>query len=181
MKRARCELLAGARLAADQDDLRVRREPLNQAEDFLHDRAASEHAAESELPGDLAFERDDVGAALELFADVHEHVAQPIEIEGLGEIFTRAELDCFDRTVDCGVRGHENDFAAGHVRLDLPEEIEAVHVRHPEIDHREIRGLANQHAQRLGAAGARLHVEAGLPREALHNSQYRHFIVDDEQ
>ena len=45
MKRARSELLPRPRLAADEDDLRVRREPPDQAEDLLHGRTAAQHAA----------------------------------------------------------------------------------------------------------------------------------------
>ena len=74
MERARRELLAGAGLAADQHDLGVRRQPLHQAEDFLHQRAAAEHAAELQLPRHLALEREDLRAPLELGADVLEHL-----------------------------------------------------------------------------------------------------------
>ena len=74
MKGAGRELLAGAGLAADQHHLRVRRQPLDQAEHFLHHRAAAEHAAELELSRDLALERDDLRAPLELRADVVEHL-----------------------------------------------------------------------------------------------------------
>src|SRR5204863_7152510 len=64
MKRARGELFSGPGLAADQDDLRVRRQALNQAEDLLHRGAASQHSTELELPGNLALERDHLRAAL---------------------------------------------------------------------------------------------------------------------
>ena len=82
--------------------------------------------------------------------------------------YSRApELDRLDRAVDRGVRGHQNHFAAGHRRADLPQQIEAVHVGHAQIDHREIGGLAQQRAHRLGAAGAGDDVEAdAVPRGA---------------
>ena len=70
MERARRQLLAGAGLAADQHDLGVRRQPLDEAEHLLHHRTAAEHAAELELPRHLALERDDLRAPLELRADV---------------------------------------------------------------------------------------------------------------
>ena len=104
VERARGELLAGAGLAADQHDLGVRRQPLDQAEDLLHHRAAPEHAAELELPRHLALERDDLRAPLELRADVVEHLLQPVEVERLGQVLARAELDRLDRAVDRGVR-----------------------------------------------------------------------------
>ena len=110
-----------------------------------------------------------------------EHVAQAIEVEGLGQVFAGAELDRLDGAVDRGVRGHENHFAARHVGADLPQQIEAVHVGHAQIDHREIGGLAHQHPHRLGAAGAGVDLEPGLGREALDDLEYRQFVVDDQE
>ena len=167
MECARRQLLAGARFTTQEHDLGVWREPLNQAEDFLHDRTASEHAAEFELLGDLALERHHLRAPLELHANVDQHIAQTIEVEGLGEVFARAEFDRLDGTVDRGVRGHQNDFAARHVGANLPKQIEAVHVRHAQIDHREVGRLAHQNPQRLGAARAGFDIEPCFRREPL--------------
>ena len=91
-----------------------------------------------------ALERDDLRPALQLGADVGEHLPQAIEVERLGEVFARAELDRLDRAVDGGVAGHQDHFAAGHRRADLPQQIEAVDVGHPQVDHREIGRLARQ-------------------------------------
>ena len=89
---------------------------------------------------------------------------QAIEVERLGEVLARAELDRLDRAVDRGVGGHQDHFAAGHGRADLAQQIEAVDVGHPQIDHREIGRLAQQRAHRLGAAGAGHDVEADPAR-----------------
>ena len=104
MERARGEFLAGAGLAADQHDLRVRRQPLNQAEHLLHHRAAAEHAAELELARDLALERDAPARGARARARMSlEHLPEAIEVERLGEVLARAELDRLDGAVDGGV------------------------------------------------------------------------------
>ena len=54
VERAGRELLARAGLAGEQHRLRVRREPLNEAEHLLHRGAAADHAAEFELARDSA-------------------------------------------------------------------------------------------------------------------------------
>src|SRR5262249_40673840 len=118
VERARGELLTRAGLARQQHDLGVRREPLDDAEDVLHRRAAPQHAAEFELPRDLILERDDLRASHELLADLDEQLAHPFEIERLREVLARAELDGFDRAVDSRVRRHEDDLNAGELRLD---------------------------------------------------------------
>ena len=181
MERARGELLAGARLAADQHDLGVRRQPLDEAEHLLHHRAAAEHAAEFELARHLALERHDLRAALELRADVLEHLPETIEVERLGEVLPRAELDRLDGAVDGRVGGHQDHFAARHGRADLPQQIEPVDVGHPQIDHRQVGGLAQQRAHRVGAARAGDDVEPDARRQPLDDLQHRHFVVDDEQ
>ena len=181
VERARGELLAAARFAGQEHDLRVRRQPLNQAERLLHGGAAAEHAAELELARHLAFEGDDVRAAFDLHPDLDEHLTQAIEIERLGEVFARAQLDRFDGAIDRGVRRHQNHFAARDRGPNLAQQVEAVDVRHPQVDHRQVRRLAHQRLHRLAAAPARDDVEAGLPRQALNHFQHGRLVVHDEE
>ena len=74
------ELLTGPGLAADQHDLGVGRQPLNEAEHLLHDGAAPKHPVEFELPRDLAFQRRDLRAAFELLADLGQQLFRSIEV-----------------------------------------------------------------------------------------------------
>ena len=181
MKRARRELFAGSRFAADENHFRVGRQPLNQAEELLHHRAAPHHAAEFELLRHLALERDNLCAPLELHADVSEDLLETFEIERLGEVLAGAQLDRFDRAVDRGVGGHENHFAARSRGPDLPQQIEAVDVGHAQVDHRQIGGLPDERLHRIGAAAARDHIESRSGGQALYDTQHRLFVVDDEQ
>ena len=89
----------------DEHDLRVRRQALDEAEDLLHRRAAPEHAAELELlarPGSRA--RATCARRSSSSRMSSEQLPQPIEVERLGEVLARAELDRLDRAVDGGVR-----------------------------------------------------------------------------
>ena len=67
------------------------------------------------------------------------------------------------------------------VRPNLPQQVEAVHVRHPEVDHRQVGGAARQRPHRLGAAPAGDDLEAGPGREAFDDLQHRRLVVDDEK
>src|ERR1035437_1030675 len=155
--------------------------PLTQAERLLHGGAAAEHAAELELARHLAFEGDDVRAAFDLHPDVDEDLTQTIEIERLGEVFARAQLDRFDGAIDRGVRRHQNHFAARDRGPNLAQQVKAVDVRHPQVDHRQVRRFAHQRLHRLAAAPARDDVEAGLPRQALNHLQRGRVVVHDEE
>ena len=181
VERTRAQLLAGSRLAGNQHDLRVWRQTLDQTEHFLHRGTASEHPAEFELAGDLAFECDDLRAPLDLDARLDEHSTQPVEIKGLGEILARPELDGFDCAVDGRVSGHQNHFAAGHRAANLPQQIEAVHIGHAQVDHREVGRPPHQDAHRFRAAAARHHVVAGLAGHTLDHFQNGRLVVDDDQ
>jgi hypothetical protein len=164
-----------------EDHLRVRREALNQAEDVLHRGAAAEHPAELQLARHLALERDHLRAALELEAGLRQNLAQPLEIEGLGQVLARAELDGFDRAVDRGVRGHQNHLAPRMSGADLPQEIEPVHVGHAKVDHRQIGGPAREHAHRFHAAAAGRHVKPCFCSEAFDDFEHWRLVVDDQQ
>ena len=159
----------------------MRSQALNEAEDLLHGRTASEHAAELQLMGDRALERDDLRAPPELDADLAEDGPQAIEIKRLREVLARAELDRLDRALDRRVPGHQDDFTSRHRAANLAQQLEAMHVRHAQVDHRQVRWLAKQQAHGFGAARARPHLEARLVREAFNQLQHRHFIVHDEQ
>ena len=100
---------------------------------------------------------------------------------GLVEVLAGAELDRFDGAVDRGVAGHQDHFAARHGCADLAQQVEAVHVGHAQVDHREIGRSAHQGAHRLGAARARDDVEADLGRQPFDDLQDRQLVVDDEQ
>ena len=64
---------------------------------------------------------------------------------------------------------------------DLTQQVEPVDIRHPQVDHREIGGLAQQRSHRLGAACAGHHVEADTCGEPFDDLQHRDLVVDDEE
>jgi len=56
-----------------------------------------------------------------------------------------------------------------------------VHIRHAEVEHREIGRLAQQRPHRLTAAAAGHDVEANLRGQPLDDTQHRLLIIDDEE
>ncbi len=110
-----------------------------------------------------------------------QHLTEAIEVERLGQVLARPELDGFDGAVDRRVPGHQNDFAGGNGRANLAEQIESVDVRHPQVDHGEIGGPTHQRVERLAAAGTRDHLEAGLAGHPLDHPQHGTLIVDNQE
>src|SRR5258705_242088 len=80
------------------------------------------------------------------------YVAQSIEIERLGQIIERPELDRFDRGVDAGITGHERHLTLRRDRSNLPEDVETTHVRQAQIDQRDVWLHLAQRGQGITAA-----------------------------
>ena len=107
---------------------------------------------------------------------------QAIEVERLGQVLARAELDRFDGAVDAGVAGHENHFAAGHGAAGSARSRSSPFtsgIRRSTI----ARSAGLRVSSRIASAPFEqvIDVESGLGGEALDQLAARAFVVDDEQ
>ena len=180
MERTGHELLARAGLAGDERRPDVGRETPNHAKKLLHERPASNHPAELEALGDVAFNRKDAAPALDLFANRCQELLEPREVERLAQVIHRAELDRFNGRVDGRIAGHQHGLAAGIDLVNGANDVEAADVGHPQIDHRDVRVARPQLRDRLVPARARDHFESGTPREPADDVENALFVVHDE-
>ena len=129
---------------------------------------------------DVAFDREEAAAPLDLLADRRQQLLEPREVERLAQVVHRAELDRFDGGVDGRKAGHQHRLAA---RIDLANganHVEAADVGHPQIDHRDVGVARPQLRDRLAPARARNHVESGAPGEPAHDVENALLVVDDD-
>ena len=181
VQRARDQLLAGAGLAGDERGADVRREPPDHPEQLLHRRAAADHPAELQPPRDVALDRQQVAAALEIVAHAGQQLLEPREVERLAQVVGRAQLDRLDRGLDRRVAGHQHRLAARIDVADGAQHVEAAEVRHPQVDHDEIGAPRLQLRDRVAAVRARQRVVAGPLREPADHVEDALFVVDHDQ
>ena len=121
VQRARDELLARAGFAGDERRAHVRRQPADRVEQLLHRRALRPIMPwNSNRLRDLAVDGQQQTAPLDAALHRRQQLAEALEVERLGQVVERAELDRFDRGVDRGVRGHQNHLAAPDRRRESP-------------------------------------------------------------
>jgi hypothetical protein len=107
------------------------------------------------------------------------HVAQFVEDQRLGEVVVCALLQGLDRRRDRRIAGHHDHLDRLVVLADLPEQIEAVHVRHPDVRDQGVENLRADQLERLrGGAGAG-HRVAPLREGFLEQQQDGALVVDD--
>src|SRR3989440_2612101 len=91
------------------------------------------------------------------------------DLEGLGEVVERADLERLHRRGDRRVARHHDDLDRLVVTLDLFEELEAVHVGHADVGDDCVEHVAAERLERLGGARRRRHLIAplceGFPEE----------------
>ncbi len=149
-------------------------------EHFLHRRPAAHHAGEFETLRDLAIQFHHPRAALRLLAHDRERALQPFQIEWLGQVVGSPELHRFDRRIDRGETGHQYDGRSGVRLAQLSDDLESADVRHPEIDHHQIRPPLFGQRQRLTTTRADEHLEPLALGEPLGQRQDAGLVVDDQ-
>ena len=181
VQRARDQLLARARLAGDERRPDVRRQAANQTEDVLHRRTAPDHAAEFEPLREVAFHRQHLAALRGFIANRGKQVTKTLQVERLGEVIERAELDRFHRAVDGGKAGHQDDLALRAHVANRAEHVEAGDAGHPQVEEDKFGRALAKLLHRLFTGGGRRHVEAFGERDRPNQGEDRAVIVDHEQ
>jgi hypothetical protein len=144
----RDELLAGARLAPDEDRRVGRRHPGDQLEDVAHLRRAGDDAGDREAVAHLCLE---VGVlpperlALERVVDPQQ---QLVGLTALLEVVEGAEPDRLLRRLPARVRREEDDVGLGAVPFGRAEHVQAVAVRHPQVGHDDVEDAVRERRRR---------------------------------
>ena len=120
-------------------------------------------------------------AAGGLVAHVLQQRRHPFEVERLGQVIARAELDGLDRALDRRAAAHQHHIAGRKRVADLTKQVDTVGLRHQQIDEGDIGRTFGHPRNRLGGGFARDDVESRRLRQTLHNRAHHRLVVDDEQ
>jgi D-alanyl-D-alanine carboxypeptidase/D-alanyl-D-alanine-endopeptidase (penicillin-binding protein 4) len=105
---------------------------------------------------------------------------QLFERERLDEVVVGAGVEPAHAVGHRVARGQHEDRRAVTGRAQPPAHLEAVDVRHQQVEHERVRGPVGQRLQRLGAVGGQLRVVALEPQRSIDGFAHRGLVVDDQ-
>jgi hypothetical protein len=103
-----------------------------------------------------------------------------LQLEGLGEEVQRAGLHGEDGLLDRGVPGQHDHLGRGGALLDLPQQVEAGAVGHPDVEEGDVESVLAQHLARL-AEVARGHDAIVRVGQLVPDQLPKGFLVIDEE
>ena len=173
-------LLAGARLALDQDADVLVGQAIGERGQLAHGRCRADQKVlrSGELAPLLFVLLFALGGGGRRFLN------QPFDlldvVKGLFHILVGPHLHGLDRGLDGAETGHDDDFAVGLLALDVLQQGQAVGVRQLQVDHGHLEGRAFQGSERLaftdrGNRAAALFIQQ--PAEKIADG---FFVVDDQ-
>src|SRR5205085_1446141 len=142
---------------------------------------APDHAVELKPARHICVGPEQCLAAADAHAHGRQHVAQAIEIERFRNVVERAEPHRFDGGVDRGGCGHQNDLTRRIETSNRPKQIEAVDIRHAEIEERGVWPSLREALQRVAAGVLSDDVEVEARGKALDYAERAWIVIDDEQ
>ena len=120
---------------------------------------------------------EDQPALLEGLTHPRLHV---VHLERLGHVVERALRQAPDRAREVRDGGDHHDARVGPARPHLGQQLDAVHLRHPDVGHEQLRRLPLQLAQRLAAARGRPAREPLRGQQPLEDAAEMRLVVHDE-
>src|SRR5882724_9044655 len=174
------ELLAGPRLAVDEDGRVVLCQDLDGLEDLVHHPIAADDVRERVAVGELVAEVVDLVEQAALLEDLLGGKEDLLLLEGLGDVVAGALLDRLDRALDARVAGDHDHVEVGPAIADLAGETDAVRARDLEIDDGERELVLAEQLERLGGVGRRRHGVLLRGVQLLELATDERVVVDDE-
>ncbi len=123
--------------------------------------------------GDLAPEL----LALLRLADRQKHL---IPIERLGQVVVRPALHGVYRQLHTAVGGHHDHKAAATLAAVALYELEAIHVRHPDIAKDDVGSVIERLGQTFPSIRRRAHVVTGILEDQRNGPTNPSLVIDDE-
>ena len=176
----RDQLLAGAALALDEDGGLGRSRQPDELEDLSHPLGLADDAAESEAAGELLFEAAVLfrqAARLRALLDGQEHL---FVLERLGDVVERAEPHRFDRALDGGVGGHDDDDRVRVPPADFGEHLEPGPVRKHEVEENDVVRLRLEGGEGARAVGRGGDLPSFPLQERGEDVPDHLFVIDDQ-
>ena len=173
MQCARDQFLAGARFAGDEHRGVGLRQPADRTKNFLHRRGLPQHLGVGRA---ASAARQRVGVSRARPADQRQRL---VDIERLGQVLERAALERGDRTVEVGIRGHDDHRDLRMLRLDLGEQLDARPAWHSDVTHHHQRfGLRRARAASRRRAGERSIRDAFAGERLFQHPADRAVVID---
>ena len=180
MDRARDQLLAGAALAGDQDRGGRARDPPHERDDIAHRLALRDDVVEAELVLDLALQPRDLAAQRALAERLVGDEQQLLDLERLGDVVVRAELDRADRGLDRAERGDHHDVRRLGQRHHAADQVEAVHLGHPQVGDDQVEPVGARELEAGRGARRRLDLEPRVLELLGQQVAHRLVVLDDQ-
>jgi hypothetical protein len=103
-----------------------------------------------------------------------------VEDQRLREVVVGAFLQRLDRGGDGRIPGHHHDLDRLVELLDLPQEVEAAHVRHPDVGHGDVEDVGLHGLEGIVAGPGRRDLIAPMRQRFLQELKDRALVVDDQ-
>ena len=180
-RRARHEFLARAGLASDERRPHVWGHTSDQVEQLLHRGTSPHHPVEFEVARQLDVRVHEPLPPLDAVSNGAEQLAEAIEIEWLGHVIERAELDGVDGRVHRRVSGHQDHLTLGVDVPDGAEDIEPSHFRHVLVEERDVGLERRQFREQSLAAHASDDLKVLLLGKPLDEGQHARLVVNHQE
>ena len=179
MQKARGELLAGTRRAADQDAAVGRREAVDGAFQLIDGGRFADHLGRD---GRALLELAHLALQLRGFERAQGHEDEAIGLERLLDVVVGAALDGGDGGLDVAVAGDDDHGQIGIGALDDGEHFEAVEpaALQPDVENDELRPSLLDDAQRLVAVARQARAVTFVLEDAGHELANVGLVVDDQ-
>ena len=105
---------------------------------------------------------------------------QPVDIERLGQEVVCPFFHAAHGGIDRGLGGEHDDQHRPFARVDAPQGLHAVHLRHHDVEQDDVDLLLLQHLQTLTAVVRREDLVARLLQVVLEELDDQRFVVDDQ-
>jgi hypothetical protein len=177
--RLRDQLFAGPALTGDEHGGLHRGGGEHRAKHLLHLGCATDDVVDLVAFADFGAEVFDLADELGFLGRLVERDAQLVDVERLGEVVSRPELDRRDRGFDGLGGGQHDDRQLRPARADLFEQLQAVDARHHEIEQDDVGAFALEDLQCLGGGGHG-HGLVGVAQHHADRLPYPSLVVDDQ-
>jgi len=173
MQRPGDQLLAGPGLSGDEHGDARARQPPDGPEHLLHRGRRAE-----DLPSPRAACLAPGGGPLAPRGSPAHQLHRLVHVEGLREVLERPPLVGCDGAVEVRVRGHDDDRQVRETTADLPQQLEAVPVWHPDVRDHDVWQPFPQTLQDPAAAGERGDLHPRPLQRLLQHPADRAVVVD---
>ena len=154
VQRLRDQLLPGARLAQDQHGGLGGRGLLDDLVDRLQLRRFPDDALQLVALADPLAEPRRLAHQPPLLERLLQEDEDRFHVERLHQVVVRAQPHRLDRRLDAGKRGHHHEARLAPLLLCLPEQAEAIQLRHPHVGQDDVRGQFGNSGEALLAIGS---------------------------